>query len=85
MIELIKFCDTDICSGENAAMTLVSVETEKGLTNGDKERLQKIVDEIKEENEEWYFDTVVEEACEKYFKPLGVKYETIEVSAVIDV
>ena len=83
--ELIGFCDADICAGENAAMTLVFVETENGLTNGDKERLQKMVDSIKEEDEEWQFDNVVEEACERYFRPLGIEYETAEISTVINI
>lgn len=82
-LSFIRFCDTDICDGQNAATVLMAIHTDNGITNGDKERLQKIVDELKEENEEWQFDEVVDDACAKYFKPLDIEYETVVEDAVI--
>ena len=81
MLNIIKFCDCDADGCGTEVSCLVGVEIE--LTNGDKQRLQKIVDDIKTECEDWDFDGVVEEACAKYFKPIGIEYHFIGIDTVI--
>lgn len=54
------------------------------ITHGDKCRLQAIVNQIQEETEDWDFDEVISEACEKYFGPLNVDYNFVSPAATIE-
>ncbi len=67
-------CGTDIS-------VLMKVGTE--LTNGDAERLQKLVNQLKEEEDEWDTDSLVDEIAEKYFDPLNVEHKTFSPAYTI--
>ena len=83
MLNLIKFCDYDADGYGTEVSCLIAVNAE--LTNGDKQKLQNIVYEIQDECEDWDFDGVVAEACEKYFKPMNIEYHFIGVDVEIEV
>ena len=56
----------------------VLVMVEGKLFDDDANKLQTIVDELKEEWEDWNFDEIVEESCKKLFTNIkGLKYQII--------
>lgn len=81
-MNLIKFLNDDADGCGTSVECIVKVNTD--LTNGDKKRLQNIVDNLKNEDEDWDFDEIVEEACRKYFKPNRIKYDFIGIAMTIN-
>lgn len=82
MINIIEFVDfnSDGCGTDIRCLFSVNMD----FTFGDYCRLQAIVSQIKEEKEDWNFDEVVSEACEKYFGPLNIDYNFVSPSATIE-
>ena len=71
IIEMKDF-NCDGCGSEVSVLVIVKTNQ---LNQNDQNNLQKIVDALKEEWEDWQFDEIVEEACEKYFKEKNIDYK----------
>lgn len=65
--QIIRFVETDVDGCGTNAEHLIMVKSDLDLTNGIKERLEEVIEEIKEEWGEWDTGSVVEEACERIF------------------
>lgn len=81
-MSFIRFVDYNADGCGTNIEKLVMVRT-NGITNGQKERLQRAVCDIKSECEDWDFDSVVAEACEKVFGH-ELKYTYIYPEAEIE-
>jgi len=64
---IIRFTENDVDGCGTNAEHLIMVKSDLDLTNGFKSRLEKVIEEIKDEWGEWDTDSVVEEACERIF------------------
>ena len=65
--QIIRFVEVDVDGCVTNAEHLIMVKSDLDLANGFKARLEKVIEEIKEEWGEWDTDSVVEEACERVF------------------
>lgn len=76
--QIIKFVETDVDGCGTNAEVMILVKTDMMLTRGHEERLEKIIEEIRNEweDDEWDTDSVVEEAVKRVFGE-DVEWEVI--------
>lgn len=76
--QIIRFVERDIDGCGTDAEVMVLLKTDMVLTRGHKERLEKAIEDIRNEweNDEWDTDSVVEEAFTRVFGT-DVEVETI--------
>ena len=76
--QIIKFVETDVDGCGTNAEVIILVKTDMLFTRGHKERLEKAIEDIKNEweDDEWDTDSVVEEAFTRVFGN-DVEYEVI--------
>lgn len=67
--QIIKFVETDVDGCGTSAEVMILVKTDMILTRGHRERLEKAIEEIRNEweDDEWDTDSVVEEAFKRVF------------------
>ena len=76
--QIIKFVETDVDGCGTNAEVMILVKTDMLLTRGHKERLEKAIEDIRNEweDDEWDTDSVVKEAFTRVFGN-DVEYEVI--------
>lgn len=76
--QIIKFVETDVDGCGTNEEVIILVKTDMLFTRGHKERLEKAIEDIKNEweDDEWDTDSVVEEAFTRVFGN-DVEYEVI--------
>lgn len=82
MEKLIRFVDYDCDGCGTIVQSLVKVKGD--ITIEDVQEVQKIVNRLKNEDECWDFDTVVEDACAEYFGSKNIPYEGVGIDFEIE-